>query len=137
MNSLEYKGGSLIEYLRKVDEYDWNRKQEKYDLVHKFLLDILNIECKEYSALSKIRNIPKRLFFANSNITIVCNKYADELEQLLELKLHKLKKTVVKNKYLISSLKKILNAIDYEIVQKKSETEEFYYTIRQKINLNK
>lgn len=133
MSSLEYKGGSLIEYLRKMDEYDWNNKQKTYDLVHKFLLDILNIDDTEYSALSKIRNIPKRVFFANVNITSVSNKYADELEQVLNLKLPKLKKTVVKNKYLISSLKKILNTIDYEIVQKKSEKEEFYYTIRQKI----
>ena len=126
---------TLNQYLRRLQTYQLNIKQYKYDLILKIVNEIMHLKIK-FGKLTEFRKVPRsRLLKHPKHVVKVIQKYKNAFELYgLEFNIKKRKGQNIKTQaeYVIYFLRRILKIINYKLYErkdKKNKNGETYYSI--------
>lgn len=119
------KGKETInQYLRRVEKYKATILKGKYDIVLKFINELIKAE---YESLSEFSNKKEYTILRNKKHNkAILEKYSSIFEEQFNVTLEE----YTDEKYIIEYLIKILNVIDYALV-KREFNDNIIYSIRQ------
>ena len=120
------KGKETInQYLRRVEKYKATILKEKYDIVLKFINELIKAD---YESLSEFSNKKEYTILRNKKHNrSILEKYSSIFEEKFAIELDK---DYTDEKYIIEYLIKILNVIDYALI-KREFNDNIIYSIRQ------
>jgi hypothetical protein len=115
------KNESLAKYVNRVEKYKFSLIKLKYQLVLNFINDLLNCDTK-IKTLIDFKNIShNELLSDKTHVKNIIEKYQEEINQTFNFK--------YKNPDIIFLITRMLSGINYKLITKKYNTDDFKYSI--------